>query len=136
MTRQKAKCTQHSGFLRMRALQFYEKGYLALPGFATVEQCEALKTRIRELIDKDFDPQAIRSIFSTTNQVLVRQRHQPVQQHQQHVEQWQCQGTCYTAKGQRAHCAHSTVKVFRAVASLTCVPAGGGQLLPGLSQQQ
>ena len=53
-------------------LQFHEQGYLALPGFASVEECKALQKRIAALTEQ-FDPQTVRSIFSTKNQVSVRQ---------------------------------------------------------------
>ncbi len=49
---------------------FREKGFLVLPGAATVQQCEALKARMSELLTS-FDVDAVRSIFSTRNQVSM-----------------------------------------------------------------
>jgi phytanoyl-CoA hydroxylase len=51
---------------QMRAA-FEEFGVIILKGFASAEECEALKRRAFELID-DFDIDAHRTIFSTTTQ--------------------------------------------------------------------
>jgi phytanoyl-CoA hydroxylase len=45
-------------------------GFLALPGFATAEACDALVARARELVSA-FEPGEVASIFSTTDQALT-----------------------------------------------------------------
>ena len=45
-------------------------GFLALPGFATPEACDALVARARALVDA-FEPGEVASIFSTTDQALT-----------------------------------------------------------------
>lgn len=56
---------------------FHEQGFLALPGFSSRQEMEALQARMRELLH-DFQPSALHSVFSTRNQV----RHAaPLQRH-------------------------------------------------------
>jgi phytanoyl-CoA hydroxylase len=45
-------------------------GFLALPGFATAEACDALIAQARALVDA-FEPGEVASIFSTTDQALT-----------------------------------------------------------------
>lgn len=44
---------------------FEDAGVIALEGFVSRDQCDALRARANELVD-DFDPQTVRSVFSTT----------------------------------------------------------------------
>jgi phytanoyl-CoA hydroxylase len=43
-------------------------GFLAIPGFASPDACEALKRRVALLVEA-FDPATVRTVFSTRNQV-------------------------------------------------------------------
>lgn len=45
-------------------------GFLALPGFASPEACDALVARARALVDA-FEPGSVASVFSTTDQALT-----------------------------------------------------------------
>ena len=50
------------------AAQIYDRdGYLVIEGFADAAQCDALIARAGELVE-DFDPDSVRSVFSTTEQ--------------------------------------------------------------------
>lgn len=49
-------------------------GFLVLEGFASRETCAALRQRVRDLID-GFDPESVRSVFSTTDQAHARDRY-------------------------------------------------------------
>ncbi|MRG95408.1 phytanoyl-CoA dioxygenase family protein [Polyangium spumosum] len=46
---------------------FERDGFLVLPGFVSVDACEALRRRVEEMV-RDFDPEAHRSVFSTHEQ--------------------------------------------------------------------
>ncbi len=48
--------------------QYRRDGYLVLPEFSAPEEAAKLKARGVELV-ADFDPQTIKSVFSTRNQV-------------------------------------------------------------------
>lgn len=52
---------------------FHEQGYLAIPNFATPQECDDLKRRANEIVD-DFDPDTV-SIFSTTRQEELTDRY-------------------------------------------------------------
>ncbi len=49
---------------------FDEFGFLVLEGFVSREACDALRARAAELVD-DFDPDSVRSVFSTTEQTQL-----------------------------------------------------------------
>ncbi len=49
---------------------FRDAGVLILRDFVPVEECRALQRRALELVD-DFDPQEVRSVFSTTKQTQL-----------------------------------------------------------------
>jgi phytanoyl-CoA hydroxylase len=49
---------------------FHDEGVLILRDFVPIEECEALKKRALELVD-DFDPEEVRSVFSTTSQTQL-----------------------------------------------------------------
>ena len=49
---------------------FHDAGVLILRDFVSVQECEALRRRALELVD-DFDPDEVRSIFSTTKQTQL-----------------------------------------------------------------
>ncbi|MDP9025791.1 MAG: phytanoyl-CoA dioxygenase family protein, partial [Candidatus Eremiobacteraeota bacterium] len=47
--------------------RFQDDGFLVLPGFASRQQVESLRNRADEIVAQ-FDPQQVRSIFTTRNQ--------------------------------------------------------------------
>ncbi len=49
---------------------FDDAGVLILRDFVAVEECQALQRRALELVD-NFDPQEVRSVFSTTKQTQL-----------------------------------------------------------------
>lgn len=56
------------GHLTPEMKRAYEaEGYLVLEDFASVSDCEGLKTRMSELVDR-FDPESLKAVFSTTDQ--------------------------------------------------------------------
>ncbi|KAL6745238.1 hypothetical protein V8C86DRAFT_2984461 [Haematococcus lacustris] len=50
--------------------KFREDGFLVLPRFSSAAQCDKLRQRMSHLLQQ-FDPDSVRSIFSTTNQVKL-----------------------------------------------------------------
>ncbi|MDH3303563.1 MAG: phytanoyl-CoA dioxygenase family protein, partial [Gammaproteobacteria bacterium] len=49
---------------------FKNAGVLVLRDFVSVDACDALRARAEELVDA-FDPQEVRSVFSTTEQTQL-----------------------------------------------------------------
>uniref|UniRef100_A0A7R9U0J0 DEAD-box RNA helicase Q domain-containing protein n=1 Tax=Prasinoderma coloniale TaxID=156133 RepID=A0A7R9U0J0_9VIRI len=47
---------------------FRRDGVLVLEGFSSAEEVEALKARMLQIVEDDFDPAAVRSVFSTDEQ--------------------------------------------------------------------
>lgn len=50
---------------------FETDGFLVLTGFASPQACTALRDRVHDLI-ADFDPESVRTVFSTTDQAHAR----------------------------------------------------------------
>jgi phytanoyl-CoA hydroxylase len=64
-----------NGSLSDARLDAFERdGFLVLPGFATADACDRLRSRMAELLE-GFDPASTRTVFSTKEQTHARDRY-------------------------------------------------------------